>query len=217
MNLKLSSPFVHRLLVAVLVVTVFMVLFYVLSPAAFSLVLVLCTGYILCYELSPLLHAIGQPCYYPILVYPLFSCSCLILLNHSYTSWFLLVFCGSTAHDTGAYLIGSLLGKNLLIPTVSPSKTWEGFLGGFGITYVVALFFRWYYYDIAYPLGSSLLFALFFSLIATAGDLAISYLKRRAGWKDTGTLLPGHGGLLDRFDSIYAVSPLLLIIAYCMN
>lgn len=110
------------------------------------------------------------------------------------------------AADIGAYLAGKLCGKHKLIPQVSPGKSWEGVAGGLLLAFLVA-FAGWGYFK---PTATLTWFSLALSMImiSIAGDLFISMLKRRVGLKDTGTLIPGHGGFLDRLDSLIAVAPL---------
>ncbi|MGE0206393.1 MAG: phosphatidate cytidylyltransferase [Candidatus Babeliales bacterium] len=117
---------------------------------------------------------------------------------------FVIAFC----HDTAAYLVGNLIGKHLLAPSLSPKKTWEGFLGGLIAVFIVLLAFKPWALSNAYFAALSILIAL----VATGGDLFESWLKRCAQRKDAGTLLPGHGGLLDRFDSIIALIPLFYVL-----
>ncbi|MEW6689611.1 MAG: phosphatidate cytidylyltransferase [Pseudomonadota bacterium] len=120
--------------------------------------------------------------------------------------------------DTGAYLAGTILGRHKLAPAISPRKTWEGVAGGAiaGLIYAIicAMFTPglearvegaiW----VPFVAGTLLLFAL-----SVAGDLLESALKRRAGAKDSGSLLPGHGGVLDRIDSATAVLPAAALLA----
>ncbi|MCQ2298364.1 MAG: phosphatidate cytidylyltransferase [Bacteroidales bacterium] len=116
-------------------------------------------------------------------------------------------------NDAFAYMGGSLIGKHKLWPRHSPGKTWEGCAVGLLFSILAAIFvgpllggeFSWYVW---------LLIAVFCSVIGTLGDLAESMFKRSCGVKDSGTIMPGHGGILDRFDSILAVTPFLLIIAF---
>lgn len=116
------------------------------------------------------------------------------------------------AADIGAYFAGKYWGKHKLIPQVSPGKTREGLLGGLVSTMCVASF-GWFYF---HP-GSWLkwgLMALYVFVMAVCGDLLISMLKRRVHLKDTGGLLPGHGGILDRLDSLIAVLPVFWLGAH---
>ncbi|MDP4126346.1 MAG: phosphatidate cytidylyltransferase [Bacillota bacterium] len=111
------------------------------------------------------------------------------------------------ATDTGAYLIGRQFGRHLLAPQVSPKKTVEGSIGGLMLSIVVAMVFwnqiggtSWVTY---------LILAIIIAISAQIGDLFESALKRSAGVKDSGTLIPGHGGILDRFDSLIFAIPLV--------
>lgn len=116
--------------------------------------------------------------------------------------------------DVAAYLIGSRFGKHKLIPKVSPNKTWEGFAAGIGASVLTMLLFgRWW---VANGLGSCthpILYAATASVVGQYGDLAMSAVKRICGVKDFGSVLPGHGGILDRFDShLFCIAYTLL---YC--
>lgn len=117
---------------------------------------------------------------------------------------FLLVW----TSDTFAYLIGKNFGKHKLFERISPNKTWEGLLGGIVFTMIVA-------YIIAIvseePVSFYLGLAAIIACIGTIGDLVESMLKRSLGVKDSGTILPGHGGLLDRIDAVLYVIP----VVYC--
>ncbi|MDP3706057.1 MAG: phosphatidate cytidylyltransferase [Legionellaceae bacterium] len=109
------------------------------------------------------------------------------------------------ATDIGAYLAGKQWGRHKLIPSVSPGKTWEGASGGFIMAMLVA--FGAYFYFHPHDALTWFAIALFIILISMLGDLFISMLKRRCKLKDTGQLLPGHGGVLDRLDSLIAALP----------
>jgi phosphatidate cytidylyltransferase len=113
-------------------------------------------------------------------------------------------------NDTFAYLTGSLLGKHKMTPLLSPGKTWEGFAGGVIFTLLAA----WITWRITGILGIGTWFAIAFIVtsLGLAGDLFESGLKRSTKVKNTGKLLPGHGGILDRFDSLMFVSPALVIL-----
>lgn len=123
--------------------------------------------------------------------------------------WLLVTILATFSIDTCAYVVGRLIGKRKLAPTISPGKTWEGLIGGllggvgatFGLTLLVELpMDTWK----ALPLG------LLLAIAAISGDLGESWLKRTAGAKDSSTLIPGHGGVLDRTDSIVAT----LVVTY---
>ena len=116
------------------------------------------------------------------------------------------LLCIVWATDIGAYLAGKYCGRHKLIPKVSPGKTIEGATGGFVLAMIVAAVAYWYFS----PQQLSLWFAVAVgtALISMLGDLFISMLKRRSNIKDTGQIIPGHGGILDRLDSLIAAAPL---------
>ncbi|WP_222621672.1 phosphatidate cytidylyltransferase [Pontibacter cellulosilyticus] len=112
------------------------------------------------------------------------------------------------ASDTGAYIFGKNFGKNKLFERISPGKTWEGWIGGTFLAvvvgYVLALFFT--DLEVYQWIGVAIIVAVF----GVLGDLTESLLKRSLGVKDSGTLLPGHGGILDRFDSLLMAIPFVV-------
>lgn len=118
----------------------------------------------------------------------------------------LLLFCVlvTVAVDTGAYFAGKTLGKHKLAPEVSPGKTWEGSVGGFVTALVVAAITA---HLLRLPQAFALTAAVLIGVLAQLGDLAKSAVKREIGIKDFGALIPGHGGVLDRFDSLMFTAP----------
>jgi phosphatidate cytidylyltransferase len=114
------------------------------------------------------------------------------------------------AADTGAYFAGKNFGKHKLAPRISPGKTWEGWAGGALLTLAVGWAAGYFLPDI--PLSHRLVAAGVVAVFGPLGDLAESMLKRSAGVKDSGTFLPGHGGLLDRFDAFLLVLPVLALL-----
>jgi phosphatidate cytidylyltransferase len=120
-------------------------------------------------------------------------------VGESAALWTALAMLGTWIADSGAYVFGKSLGKHKLAPRLSPNKTVEGYVGGILsgtlLTVVIA-----YFMDL--PLATALALGLLVSVVSPAGDLGVSMLKRSAGVKDSGTLLPGHGGALDRIDSL---------------
>lgn len=114
------------------------------------------------------------------------------------------------ATDIGAYFAGRAFGGARLAPKISPSKTWSGLIGGM----VAALIASATIGDRAGIIGVPLWIGLFVGLLAQIGDLAQSWMKRRAGVKDSGKLIPGHGGLFDRVDGVLPVALLLGALAY---
>lgn len=117
-----------------------------------------------------------------------------------------LAFTGTWANDTFAYFVGSVWGKRKLCPEVSPGKTIEGTVGGIFGTVGVTLAFGWTY---GLPWLHLLVIGIFVGIAAPIGDLTESALKRFTGVKDSGRLLPGHGGVLDRFDSMMFTAPIV--------
>lgn len=119
------------------------------------------------------------------------------------------------ASDTAGFLAGRMLGGPRLWPRVSPKKTWSGFLGAVAASAVIAALF-WF----AVP-GSSaarlVVLGVLLSLVAQAGDLAESAIKRRFGAKDAGTLIPGHGGVMDRVDGLVAAATAVGLLAFVIN
>lgn len=114
------------------------------------------------------------------------------------------------AADTGAYFAGHLMGRRTLAPRLSPGKTLEGLAGGLGLAGLVGAIFARLWLDDTHPLAGACL-GLLLAAFSVAGDLLESTLKRASGAKDSGTLLPGHGGLLDRLDGLIVAAPVLLL------
>ena len=124
----------------------------------------------------------------------------------SYTPLFIMaIFIFVWLDDTGAYLVGSLIGKRKLFERISPKKSWEGFFGGLILSLASSQAFAWFAPEISRLnwLGLATTVVLF----GTWGDLIESLLKRTLGVKDSGHILPGHGGMLDRFDSVMLAVP----------
>lgn len=113
-------------------------------------------------------------------------------------------------NDTFAYVTGNLMGRHPMTPRISPGKTWEGFAGGA----IFALLGGWIIFKVwgTYSLETFLLLSLIISILGLWGDLYESGIKRKKSIKDSGKLLPGHGGILDRFDSLFFVAPGALIL-----
>lgn len=122
--------------------------------------------------------------------------------------WIVLLIFAVWSYDTGAYLVGKQLGRERFLTHISPSKTYAGLIGGVVATTIVTAVMLW-------GLGQSPAHALVLgplaALAAQAGDLAESVIKRAAGQKDSGTLIPGHGGILDRVDSFLFAAPIVTL------
>lgn len=118
-----------------------------------------------------------------------------------------LLFAMIWAEDTVAYLIGGRWGRHAIAPSISPKKTWEGTVAGLIAAAGVAVLFQVFLLRAQLRVGEALVLAVFIGLLAFASDLGESVLKRGAGIKDSSQLLPGHGGILDRFDSFFLTAP----------
>jgi len=112
------------------------------------------------------------------------------------------------ASDVGAYFVGRQFGRIKLAPWVSPNKTWEGFLGGLAAGFIAALAGQWWF---GFEARAFLPLCVAVVLASVVGDLTESMFKRQCGIKDSGRLLPGHGGVLDRIDSLTAAVPVLAL------
>ena len=111
------------------------------------------------------------------------------------------------ASDSGAYFAGSKFGKNKLFERVSPKKSWEGFLGGLFLSMVIALVLGYFFQSL--PTWKWMVLSLIIVVCGTYGDLVESLFKRSISIKDSGSILPGHGGFLDRFDGLLVSSPFI--------
>ncbi len=120
-------------------------------------------------------------------------------------SIFILIWC----NDTFAYLTGRLIGKHKLFERISPKKTWEGFIGGVVFAMIAGILLA-YFLEESYV--KYITYALVAGVIGTLGDLVQSMLKRSVDVKDSGTILPGHGGILDRFDAVLFVVPVVFFL-----
>lgn len=169
-----------------------------------------------------LLFSLGKMAFrYPVIQFPELGYNffapfyTVVLFSHLYLirgldrgiSWAFLTFILVWATDTFAYLIGRALGRHLLAPQVSPKKTVEGSVGGL-LFCVLSGLLAWKVIGGA-PWGSYLVLSLLVGISAQIGDLFESALKRSVNVKDSGNLIPGHGGILDRFDSILFVTPMV--------
>ena len=144
-----------------------------------------------------------------------------ILRGLDYGAWLLgFVFMGSWGCDVFAYFVGSLIGKHKLIPEISPKKTIEGSLGGIvfaTLGYLLLGFIMSKTSEVIPNYIVLVVAGIICSIVSQIGDLIASYIKREHGVKDYGRLLPGHGGIMDRFDSSLAVSTVLMIICLIYN
>ena len=173
--------------------------------------------------------AFFQPCLVLGIIYMVLSYSSFYILRDMYSINVLLVFIGMIwASDTGAYFTGKTIGGPKLIQAISPNKTWSGFGGA--LIFPALLGIIWYLIFGFYSefddrsLYTNLLILIVLGVVTgsagQAGDLIVSFVKRQAGVKDTGNLIPGHGGLLDRIDSMLLGTPIfflaMIIVSYVL-
>lgn len=125
------------------------------------------------------------------------------LPNETGLLWTILALLTAWANDSAAYLAGTRLGKHGFFPHISPKKTWEGAVGGL-VASILTMIAASIVFQI--PFGFSILFGAGLSIAAILGDLVESLIKRQTGVKDSSTIIPGHGGLLDRIDSLLAAA-----------
>ena len=160
---------------------------------------------------------------YPVYPIPQLSVgiSFLLLISIPYGGWayneiynpysILLIFVLIWISDTMSYVIGVQFGKNKIATKVSPNKTWEGFFGGLLFCLIFSILSFNYIQEI-YPFWKTILLGLLIPIFAIIGDMTQSKLKRKAGVKNSGILIPGHGGVYDRLDSTIGVAPIAFII-----
>lgn len=190
---------INRTITGFLLVAAFCAIYFVLPPIFFSTALLIILIFILAFEWPQFKHIVG----YPLPIVPFFL---MIALNQDtrYHHLILPLFLIVALFDTGSYLVGSAIGKHRIAPKISPKKSWEGVIGGYLLaTAGLSLFVL---QQGERDLATLALISAITCLLALLGDLFESWLKRRAGIKDSGTLLAGHGGLLDRFDGIMVAS-----------
>ena len=145
------------------------------------------------------------------------SLTCITLLQKYDSIDYLFLLCyGSAVTDVFAYLTGIIFGKHKLCPTVSPKKSVEGAIGGTLFTaaaFVAYAFFANSYFDTDFTVLQAVIAGIVFAVFAQIGDLTESAIKRKYNVKDSGNLIPGHGGIYDRFDSWITTAPLVFMIA----
>jgi len=219
-----SAEFFKRILTAVALLTCFGGAYFH-SQALFIFLMFALYFLIFVFELPRLIKTNSLFYFSASVVYPGLSILSLIALNNLYHSeniWIpMYPFFAPWAADTFAYLVGKSIGRHKMTPIISPGKTWEGFIGGF---LGVCLFNFWFLPKVNIDLFNSpywavnclsyILFAALITVVAFFGGLFVSFLKRSQDLKDAGILLPGHGGLLDRFDSVFFVGPVWLLVCF---
>ena len=184
------------------VATVFMYMLYIMALAVFS------DGELRFSKIAEVFLAVTY-------VVMSFTALCLLRYIRNGTWCFFLVFLSAWGTDVGAYCVGSLIGKHKLLPKVSPKKSVEGAVGGTVFAILLFLLYGFVVSKFTELTPNYLLLGIeggVLSIISQVGDLIASLIKREYGVKDYGRILPGHGGIMDRFDSILAVSlPLVMM------
>ena len=155
-------------------------------------------------------------CLVAALVIPYLLTSLVRVLSMRLGRYYIIVpFLMAFLPDTGAYFAGRAFGKHKLAPVISPKKTIEGVVGG-AVSAVVGMMLYCLIMDLAFKMHVNYLYAIVFGLASAGGsvfgDLCFSVIKRQTGIKDYGNLIPGHGGILDRFDSMMLVGPLMEVL-----
>ncbi|MDX2073914.1 MAG: phosphatidate cytidylyltransferase [Alphaproteobacteria bacterium] len=149
------------------------------------------------------------------LVYVAIPCACLLWLRREAdgASLVLTLFLIVWATDIGAYFAGRLIGGPKLAPAISPNKTWAG-LGGGALAAALVAAIATSFSPVPSGVGNAIVLGLALAVLGQAGDLFESWLKRRADVKDSGTLIPGHGGLLDRVDGLILTTPVFALLVW---
>lgn len=169
---------------------------------------------------------LNRTCYaYLATLYPSIGFGCLVMLremrNHGLYFLILLLLI-AWASDTGAYFVGTFLGKHKMAPKISPKKSWEGFFGGWLVSVLCAVGLFIFRMETENSYGDGLFYTLYYFLpvvtllapLSVVGDLLASLIKRKCGIKDFGNIMPGHGGVMDRFDSVLFIAPMLFLFSY---
>ncbi len=142
----------------------------------------------------------------------------LLAMHHidDYTGMYTLFFVVAVIflNDTGAYFVGRAWGKRRIAPTISPKKSWEGVMGG-AATSIATACALWVIAPARFPLSDAIILSVILSFSGLAGDLAESRIKRDAGVKDSGSIFPGHGGIMDRIDALLFGLPVAYVYFWC--
>ena len=163
------------------------------------------------FKTNPLVVELIARQVFGIIYIPLFL-SCMVLIRNDVDgiAWIFFLLTLVFAGDTGAFYVGRLFGRHKLCPAVSPGKTIEGAIGGLAATLGAGFIFMNFFLK-SLPLGPGILFFLSIGVVGQVGDLFESELKRYADVKDSGSILPGHGGILDRIDALLFAAPVAFL------
>lgn len=203
-----TTPYLALVTTVVIDGVVYCGLFHLIAPViAFHLIITGFLGLFFFREDNQIPQTIARQVLGVVSIPLLLSFLIPIRVATSGATWIFLILWIVAAGDVGAFYAGTYLGRHKLCPAVSPKKTVEGGLGGLISNVVLAWVFKSLFLP-DLPLGRTLFFALIIGIAGQAGDLFESMFKRSAGVKDSGTLLPGHGGMLDRIDALLFAAPL---------
>lgn len=198
MNRIVNSNFIKRIITGIILISLFIYFFsykyFVLMAVAFGYLWMKCwkESILLTKKQSLFLYVYIWGSYIWLLYWMFYKNEPKILAY---------IFCLAVLHDIGGYIGGKLFGKHKITPRLSPSKTWEGFITSILFVIIFIYIFNWYNY-LPFEL-INILKGIFYASLSFAGDIFISSLKRNAQVKESGDLFPGHGGALDRLDSVF--------------
>ncbi len=198
------KEFIERLATSIILGTAFWIAYIFLPPIYFSVILFIILLVIIFFEWRQFFN-ITRLSYWLILpLYPILPFALLIYLNQHplYHELLLELFILVAGFDTGSYTGGTIMGRHPIVPRISPKKTWEGVIIGYIFATTGFILFIRYEQNKLLSWWFMLGFSLIICMLAFAGDVFESWLKRRVNIKDSGSVLPGHGGFLDRFDGI---------------
>jgi phosphatidate cytidylyltransferase len=213
-----SKEFVKRVVTTVILLPVFIGA-YLHSTLLYSFLLIALWSLIMIFEWPKLVPTNKLSFFLISCMYPTLPIVSLGLLNYYFRPINFIIplypYFVAWMADTGGYFVGKLCGSHKMCPTISPGKTWEGFAGGFCAVFAAHVMIASSLVGIPFSFWTSsvprvIAVSLFMTTISFLGGFMLSFLKRRQGLKDVGNVLPGHGGLLDRFDSVFFVAPLFL-------
>lgn len=211
-----SAEFFKRLLTSIVLVFCFGGA-YLHSVAMFSLLMFIILALVLVFEWPKLVNFDSPYSWIVTVFYPILPILSLIFLNYRFHMFDLIIpiypFLVAWTADTFGYFVGKMWGVHKIYPTISPGKSWEGFFGSFIGVSVLNFFLlpnikiepicSYFCKVTVLTVTVILIISLIFTIVAFLGGMLISILKRHNGLKDVGNVLPGHGGFLDRFDSVF--------------
>lgn len=207
------NNFLMRIITGFFLLCSFIFLFGALSPIYFSHVLAAILLLMLITEWPYFFSVRTLPFWLVMPLYPIAPFAMMIYLNQSaqYRVLVALLFASVALFDSFSYLSGKMFGRHLIAPTISPRKTWEGACGGYVCTILGMQGVLWMLNGVQ-PWMRLSAGMLVVCVLGLCGDLFESWLKRRSGIKDSGSILPGHGGFFDRFDGIMFAAPVFFLL-----